>query len=224
MFLVLEWKHLANRVEKGGSRVRFRFPSTIITTSTQSAPNMESNALRHPAKSGCYGYLLHTSSTSSGVEIYATDAAPTGEPAQIRRSENVDGTIDIFDLSPDKDVRHWKHRIGRFIAEHVLRSNGGLPTLPPDESFSPSNLSSSSVRVPDTEQCVLLDFPEGYKLYTHATGNRYDPRKDCYLMGESTGRDLAVLDTDYETLKVRSSCTNSVLPLNSSCMPHGLCK
>jgi len=75
------------------------------------------------------------------------------------------GVIDYMHecTGADPILKLWKTKIGSFLAQHVLKL--------PDAKY---------------RKYILSSLPEGYNLFDHRKGDRYNPRHDAYLYGSKT--------------------------------------
>ncbi|EIN11838.1 hypothetical protein PUNSTDRAFT_119065 [Punctularia strigosozonata HHB-11173 SS5] len=116
-------------------------------------------------------YTVHMAdSGNSGIIINRTDASADRWPKQVKEpapsglpSTASTNHFEVAVGTPQES--HWKRAIGKFLAKQVLIPAG------------------YAVKA---DRCVLISFPEGYKLFTHKKGDNYDWRTDCYLCGSLT--------------------------------------
>ncbi|KAF8578703.1 hypothetical protein K439DRAFT_454879 [Ramaria rubella] len=101
----------------------------------------------------------------NAITLHCTDGNPAfrptnGELIPIRLE---DGSIDYMHecTGDDPTLQAWKVKIGTFLAVWVLN-------LPPRQKY------------------FLSSLPQGYSLFVHKKGDRFNPRCDAYLRGSYT--------------------------------------
>ncbi|OCH95173.1 hypothetical protein OBBRIDRAFT_647255 [Obba rivulosa] len=100
----------------------------------------------------------------------ASDGTSSNRPSRPRITGQAildDGTVDYFEKASDDVQRHWKTKLGGVIAKHMVRMEARKQGKNWNGHYD----------------FAFIEFPDGYELYTHKTGDRHVPRIDHYLFG-----------------------------------------
>ncbi|PCH43766.1 hypothetical protein WOLCODRAFT_144682 [Wolfiporia cocos MD-104 SS10] len=103
-----------------------------------------------------------------------TDAAPgRSQPVNVSfdQTPDEDGCVNYFAKASEKTEDAWKSVLGRVLARDVVRQDVRK---------------QGDVWRGDPSRSMLAEFPTGYQLYTHRTGDPSCPRTDEYLYGSES--------------------------------------